>query len=123
MIFLLLYVFAIILHNQVSKEENLSETFGTLGLCMWTLWVHGALTDGFSEVMQEMLDMELYHVIVVFNVFLLLTSLTLMNMLIGVLCEVVTAVGIEEKEEAAIALVKSTLLVMLKGIDQDGSGN
>merc|ERR1712048_1204861 len=44
-----------------------------------------------------------------------------MNMLIGVLCEVVTAVGAAEKEEAAIRLMKQTILVELKKFDDDGN--
>merc|ERR1719163_1613834 len=63
-----------------------------------------------------------YGSIVIFTVFVLLTSITLMNMLIGVLCEVVTAVGTEEKEKNDVSLVKSSLLVMLKRLDADGSG-
>merc|ERR1719231_10045 len=45
-----------------------------------------------------------------------------MNMLIGVLCEVVTQVASSEKEMAAVATMKQTLLVMLKEKDADGSG-
>ena len=43
-------------------------------------------------------------------------------MLIGILCEVVTAVGQEEREEAAISLMKKTVLLELKKFDADGSG-
>merc|ERR1711920_752122 len=46
-----------------------------------------------------------------------------MNMLIGILCEVVSAVAAAEKESAAITMMKSTLLVMLKELDDDGSGS
>eukprot|EP00747_Dinoflagellata_sp_TGD_P123445 gnl/TRDRNA2_/TRDRNA2_173818_c8_seq1.p1 gnl/TRDRNA2_/TRDRNA2_173818_c8~~gnl/TRDRNA2_/TRDRNA2_173818_c8_seq1.p1 ORF type:complete len:195 (+),score=31.82 gnl/TRDRNA2_/TRDRNA2_173818_c8_seq1:2-586(+) len=46
-----------------------------------------------------------------------------MNMLIGVLCEVVSAVSAAEKEEAAINLVKTTILVLLKQFDEDCSGS
>lgn len=42
-------------------------------------------------------------------------------MLIGVLCEVVSAVAANEKEEAAIKLMKQTMLLELKKYD-DGDG-
>lgn len=45
-----------------------------------------------------------------------------MNMLIGILCEVVTAVIEAEKNDAAISLVKDHLLVALKNLDEDNSG-
>merc|ERR1711998_240327 len=42
-------------------------------------------------------------------------------MLIGVLCEVVSAVTQEEKDEAAVRMVKQSILVELKKFD-DGDG-
>merc|ERR1719221_725123 len=45
----------------------------------------------------------------------------MMNMVVGILCEVVSAVASAEKEEAQIKLVKETILVMLQSIDMDGS--
>merc|ERR1719379_2255067 len=45
-----------------------------------------------------------------------------MNMLIGVLCEVMSEVSFAEKENAAIDLMKRSVLLMLKSIDEDGSG-
>merc|ERR1711871_1165907 len=65
---------------------------------------------------------ESFALVLIFYVFLLLSALTVMNMLIGVLCEVVSAVGEAEKEQAAVDLVKKTVLIMLKHLDQDGSG-
>jgi hypothetical protein len=45
-----------------------------------------------------------------------------MNMLIGVLCEVVSSVANAEKDEAAIKLMKESILVELKRFDEDGNG-
>eukprot|EP00747_Dinoflagellata_sp_TGD_P093256 gnl/TRDRNA2_/TRDRNA2_165706_c1_seq1.p1 gnl/TRDRNA2_/TRDRNA2_165706_c1~~gnl/TRDRNA2_/TRDRNA2_165706_c1_seq1.p1 ORF type:complete len:169 (+),score=40.66 gnl/TRDRNA2_/TRDRNA2_165706_c1_seq1:2-508(+) len=45
-----------------------------------------------------------------------------MNMLIGVLCEVVSAVAAAERENNAIRMVKDNLLHMLRALDEDGSG-
>merc|ERR1711970_314744 len=45
-----------------------------------------------------------------------------MNMLIGVLCEVVVTVSAGEKDMAAIRLVKATILGILLNLDEDGSG-
>merc|ERR1712113_295204 len=58
--------------------------------------------------------------VIIFFVFILLSALTVMNMLIGVLCEVVSQVAATEKEEAAITLMKETILGMLKQYDTNG---
>merc|ERR1711908_203585 len=76
---------------------------------------------GGSTLMKMRLEKK-YSMVCVFMVFNLLSAVTVMNMLIGVLCEVVTAVGEAEKENAAIALVKQTVLLMLKGLDDDQDG-
>merc|ERR1711953_1356064 len=54
--------------------------------------------------------------------FVLASALTVMNMLIGVLCEVVTGVAAAEKEAFEVNLVKETLLVMLLHLDQNANG-
>merc|ERR1719443_1215375 len=82
----------------------------------------GTLMDDTGTVLGLLLQEESWHSMVVFTIFMLLSALTLMNMLIGVLCEVVSAVGAAEKEEAAINLVKRSVLVLLKRLDADGSG-
>merc|ERR1719355_113248 len=55
-------------------------------------------------------------------VYILLAGLTVMNMLVGVLCEVVSVVSSVEKESLLVNYVKGTLLNMLQtsGLDADG---
>merc|ERR1719331_1679460 len=66
--------------------------------------------------------MSLYFPLTILLSFILASALTVMNMLIGVLCEVVSAVASAEKEDGAIRIVKDRLLVLLKELDVDGSG-
>merc|ERR1719265_2700538 len=61
--------------------------------------------------------------LIAFLAFLLIGAVTVSNMLIGVLCEVVTDVTNSEKEYQALTRLKSTLLVMLRRLDEDGSGD
>merc|ERR1712066_1178150 len=95
------------------------ERFGTLSKAMWTLLVNGAFMDSYGYVSRLLLDTDRPLAFIVMLIFVLCSALTVMNMLIGVLCEVVTGVAASEKEEADIRLVKETLLVMLKNLDQD----
>ena len=48
------------------------------------------------------------------------SALTVMNMLIGVLCEVVSLTSAQEKEEADVLQMKRHILVMLRAMDVDG---
>lgn len=126
MVLLLIYIFAIIMHmlmqSYVDKDELLAERFQTLPVSMWTLFMDGTLLDGVSITTRALYVNDAYAAFFVLLMFVLMSAMTVMNMLIGVLCEVVTAVAAAEKEDAAIRLVKETVLVMLSKLDEDGSG-
>merc|ERR1719265_694341 len=55
--------------------------------------------------------------------FILLASLTVMNMLVGVLCEVVSVVSAVEKEQLLVNYVKHKLLKMFNDSQVDADGN
>merc|ERR1712048_1432832 len=97
------------------------EQFGTLSLTMWTLLVDGAFMDGYATLSRRLIEDKQWVAFFVIFVFTLAAALTVINMLIGVLCEVVTNVANREQEEYYIAMVKETLLVMLLKLDSDGS--
>merc|ERR1719310_1250327 len=58
----------------------------------------------------------------VFIIFVMLAAYTVLNMLVGLLCEVVDAVAAAEKEKAVVGLVKSRLMHVLEQLDEDGNG-
>merc|ERR1719229_38380 len=58
----------------------------------------------------------------IFIIFVLVSSLMILNMLIGVLCAVVTAVAAAEKEKALVNYVKSKLTNVLERLDEDKNG-
>lgn len=126
MVTMLLYVFGIVMHMMLSEDddENVAEYFQTLPCCMWTLLMDGTFLLDTHTVLGFLVHTgEFNHIlcVAIFLVFILLTALTVMNMLIGVLCEVVSAVAANEKEEAAIRVMKQTILIELKKFD-DGDG-
>merc|ERR1719375_546601 len=87
--------------------------------------MHGTLMDNIRDTTDVLLESEqhnTYLMLFIFMVFLILSGITVMNMLIGVVCEVISAVAANEKENCARELVQQTLLVMLKKLDEDGSG-
>lgn len=125
MVAMLIYVFAIVLHMALNDDERMDDYFGTLGMCMWTLLVDGTLMDSTGVVLAKLRDNGEFTsalALIVFMAFILLSAMTVMNMLIGVLCEVVSTVAQNEKDEAAIRVMKESILVQLKRFDVNNNG-
>jgi voltage-gated sodium channel len=129
MVAVMIYTFAIILNMLCADETDIMKplkprNFETIPRTMWTLLVDGTFMDSTGFLLSTLLFSGSPSAIIatfVFMTFLLLSAITVMNMLIGVLCEVVSAVGQSEKDDAAISLVKATILMDLKNFD-DGDG-
>jgi voltage-gated sodium channel len=119
---LIVYVFAIIMNGLLGTEPEVLEYFGTVREAMVTLLVNGVLLDDVSGLVRTMIEVKNVPALLFFAVFILLSALTVMNMLIGTLCEVVIDVSAEEKEVQAKEKMKKTLFVMLQELDADGSG-
>mmetsp|Transcript_89684 Transcript_89684/g.159328 ORF Transcript_89684/g.159328 Transcript_89684/m.159328 type:complete len:574 (+) Transcript_89684:89-1810(+) len=131
LIVMLNYVFAIIMHMFLKDIPELSESFGTLGLTMWTLILDGTFMDGTKSILDavRMLDMVeaagaflAWSMVLTFTLYILLTNITVMNMLIGVLCEVVSQIKKRDEEKVAINFMKQHLRGMLEALDTDQNG-
>mmetsp|Transcript_55485 Transcript_55485/g.125038 ORF Transcript_55485/g.125038 Transcript_55485/m.125038 type:complete len:622 (-) Transcript_55485:203-2068(-) len=115
----LIYVFAIAF-TQLCKGTSLQHTlFSGVLRSMSTLLLTGTVPD---LVMLVERDLAGEHIIfaVLFFVFILLSSLTLMNLLVGVLVEVVSVVSLVEKENLDVRFVKSYFSALVKQVDIDG---
>jgi len=129
MIMFMLYAFAIVLNMGMKVEDDVNHqlgqrNFATVPKAMWTLLVDGTFMDGTGNLLTTMLFSGRPMCMLcclVFMAFILLSAINVMNMLIGVLCEVVTRVGEEEKDQEDIQLVKESILVNLMKFD-DGDG-
>merc|ERR1719247_2412955 len=69
-------------------------SFDSVPQAMMTLLLSGALLEGIAEVPLQIAEEgtpQAAVMVVLFTVFVLMAHLTILNMLIGVLCEVVTA--------------------------------
>jgi len=88
---------------------------------MKTLVLHGCFLEDLPDVVNPTADENpLYGMVIM--VFVFLASMTIMNMLVGVLCEVVSCVASIEKETLHVEYVKNKISDSLKLIDVDGSG-
>jgi hypothetical protein len=115
----MLYIFGITFVLLMKDTDVGDELFPTVPAAMDTLLLKGVLPDE-MEIVQEC-GKEGWVFKVIILVYILLASLTVMNMLVGVLCEVVSVVSSVEKESMLLNYVKDTLHNMLNnsGIDSN----
>eukprot|EP00931_Biecheleriopsis_adriatica_P047368 TRINITY_DN27306_c0_g1_i1.p1 TRINITY_DN27306_c0_g1~~TRINITY_DN27306_c0_g1_i1.p1 ORF type:complete len:533 (+),score=104.13 TRINITY_DN27306_c0_g1_i1:43-1641(+) len=118
---ILTYIFAIAC-TQLSTGYKCGERyFANVAMSMYTLLIHATFMDDMAAF-TDTLRLEFWPLLVVALVFVCLASLTLMNMLVGVLCEVVSAVATAETEEMnaeSMATKMRTAVSALKENDED----
>jgi len=117
---ILIYVFGIAF-TQLCEDTFLEDMyFKTVPDSMATLLLRGTLPDLADFVNDVAREHVLLSILMMF--FILFSVLTVMNMLVGVLVEVVSVVSAVEREQMTVQFVRSELLSMLQdsGLDQDG---
>lgn len=118
------YVFAIAMTQLSQGDEILGTFFSSVPLSMYFLFIHGTFLDDlayFCDTILSSRPLGPFMVILVF-IFICLACLTIMNMLVGVLCEVVSAVAAEEKETLLAQTVSTKLAAVFEKIDKNNNG-
>jgi hypothetical protein len=114
----LTYVFAILFRQMLKGTAAADIYFIDMPFTMKTLLMQGAFPDqqemvnfvGDGDTMIEKLSA------FVLVMYLLLAAITVLNMLVGILCDVVTQVSTYEKEEALLLFVRESLQDLLGSI-------
>lgn len=101
LLFVGLYVFGIAFVQLLSGEELGMLYFFDVLLAMHNLWLYGALLEDQITMSNKICSNSL-GCCLLFDLFMLFVALTVMNMFVGVLCEVVSAVASSEKEEMTL---------------------
>lgn len=101
--------------------ETAPDMFATMGDSFLSLFTRGVLADNLDETVQEIVNSSLF-LMWMFMIFLIITFATLLNMLIGVLCEVITEAASEEKAAETISCLKGTIQEAFADIDKNGDG-
>jgi hypothetical protein len=120
---MIIYTFAIVF-TQLAKGTDLEKNRYPSAKCsdmlttMTTLLLGGILPD-FAPTTEDFAAEDFFFA-VFFFMFILLAYVTIMNMLIGVLVEVVAVVASVEKETNQVAAVKRVLLKWTPEADRDG---
>jgi len=117
----IIYTYAIILRQVTDGTAIGEQYFKTIPASMSSLLLHATLPD-MSEILE---DTSNAHILLgaVLLTFVLLASLTVLNMLIGVLVEVVSVVASVEREELTVNTVKTSMerIMELTGVDVDAN--
>lgn len=117
------YVFAIALRMTLAGTAVGSDRFTNIPLSMHSLIMHGTFLDAVSDVMEELRTQNVLGFFMMY-IFILISAVTIMNMLIGILCEVITAVADAEKNAMQVSLTTEVLQTCLEaGADTDKDGN
>lgn len=121
LLIIVVYVYGI-LFTQLTEGEIHEEYFDTVLGAMHSLIVYGTFLDDLASLV-FVLEKESLIQLTLFYSFVLLSALTVMNMLIGVLCEVVSGVAAAEGEESTIKYVHQLFedLLAQSGADEDGN--
>lgn len=96
--------------------QELAMDFSTLPNSMWTLAMDATLLLDGSAIFTELLYSGEVHCIISGIIcvgFTLITALCILQMLIGVLCDVVTRVGAADRNGGAVALMKQAVVADL----------
>jgi len=113
--------FKILVGSNKDPESIGSIYFSSIPKGMSTLLLPGMLPDNQEHV--ETMAAEHFIYAVMFMAFIVLASITIMNMLVGVLVEVVSVVATFEKEQLTANYVKLELKTLVdKHLDADGNG-
>jgi voltage-gated sodium channel len=135
------YVFAIIFTSQlgepsISHPADLASTpdvdsaypadapkelFADLGSSMLTLFTNGVLGDNLADTLHQVKSASVL-LFWLFIVFMVISGITLLNMLIGVLCQVITDSSQEEEEERQIMDRRNDLVKAFKMTDLSADG-
>lgn len=95
--------------------------FDTVPLAMYSLMVYGTLLDALSDFCDD-IRLESVPTFLVVVVYIGIAALTVMNMLVGVLCDVIQGVAEEEKEAILCEQVTAELGDIVKTLDEDDNG-
>jgi len=136
LLMILTYVFAIALRNLVPKalsEDECAEKYEDAGGCievvyfpnvpqaMHNLIIFGTFLDNLADFMWA-IQGQSPPCLVLAWIYVALASLTVMNMLIGVLCEVISAVAVEENESMMVEKVHEKFGAIVEKLDDNNDG-
>lgn len=122
---LITYIFAIILTGAYhqgriedgDEPDNAMVNFGSMGKSVFSLIIMGAIFDDLTYCTDSIRESGNTVMLVVFILYMLFAGFTVLNMLIGILAEVVQATGDGEEKKAELDLLTESLGSIITKLD------
>lgn len=95
------------------------ERFGTMGKSFFSLYVMGTVLDDITACTDAIRGAGKPHMLIAFIIFILIASFTMLNMLVGVLCEVVAATTDGEEKKNLEDTVSDAIQTIFQGMDEN----
>jgi hypothetical protein len=121
LLMIITYVFAIALVHLSMPYDFHDAYFIDVPTAMYSLIIYGCFLDALSDFC-DAIRAESMPCLVCASLYICLASMTVLNMLIGVLCEVISAVAQEEKESMMVDKVREKFGSILLNLDQNNDG-
>jgi hypothetical protein len=114
---IIIYIFAILFTQTMSGTEAFAGCFDNVPMSMNCLLLDGVFADQ-ADFITKMLETDwLYYAAIV--VYLFLTCLTVLNMLIGLVCEVISQAAQAESEERVLVGVRNKVREIMGKLDEN----
>merc|ERR1719375_1838652 len=119
LLLLVLYIFCILFTDayhepkkilfSTEEETEAQAMFGTMGKSAFSLFIMGTVLDDVTQMTNAIRETENYWMLSCSVVFILISSFMMLNMLIGVLVEVVGATAEGEREKSIETNVREAI--------------
>jgi len=119
---LITYVFAIAFTQLAVGQQCGDDYFANVAHSMYSLFIYATFLDDLSAF-TDALRFENPPLLVVTFIFIPLAALTVMNMLIGVLCEVVSAVADRERDEIRTENLSTSMRAVVSSLDTNNNNS
>lgn len=132
LLMLCLYVFAIIFTSEYHQGlkadddvdlEPIEALFGGMGKSMRHLLIMATILDDITACTNAIRSTDNMVMLMAFMVCVVISSFTLFNMLIGILCEVMQATSDHERSSTAQTQISEVMLAFFATMDVNGDGN
>jgi len=119
LLFVLTFSFAIVFTYMTDYNPQLADMgYGSVGGSFWNLLIYGTFLDSVGEMLDGLKEVHL-GLAFFFIVYIFISNLTMLNMLIGILCEVLARVSEEEQTAVDKKDLEETLTDFLQCYDKD----
>jgi voltage-gated sodium channel len=130
LLLLVLYTFMILFTNEYHQgntpdddleSDSAKDYFGSMGKSMFTLFIMGTILDDVTNATNAIRNSKRTMMLVAFIIFILISSFMMLNMLIGVLVEVVGATADGERAKSVEANVREAIAQLFDSMDKDSN--